>query len=179
MKSPFIAGERLNLRGIERKDLQKFVSWIDDSEVTHYMFMGASPTYIELLIEQWENQIRNPNEVIFGIVDKKEDLLIGSTGLYQINWISRSAEYRIIIGEKKFWDKGYGTETAKLLIRYAFEKLNLNRVWLGVNAENVAAVKSYEKVGFAKEGVLRKDLFRNNKYYDVIRMSILREEYEK
>lgn len=179
MRSPYLSGKKLYLRGVEKEDLEKFVPWINDQEVTHYMFMGNRPAHLEVLIEQWEREIRNPNEAIFAIIDKKEDTLIGSAGLYQINNISRASEFRIIIGEKRFWKKGYGSETAGLLLEYGFEKLNLNKIWLGVNAENLAAGRSYEKAGFVKEGVLRQEIFRNNRYYDAIRMSILRAEYEK
>lgn len=55
--------------------------------------------------------------------------------------------------------------------------MNLEKVWLGVNAANMAALSCYKKAGFQEEGILRKEVFRNNKYYDIIRMSILREEY--
>lgn len=179
MKSPYLLGEKVYLRGVEKEDLGKFVSWINDSEVTYYMFMGDRPAHLELLIEQWEKEIKNPNEVVFAVIDKKENIIVGSAGLYQINWISRASEYRIIIGDKRFWKKGYGTKIAELLFRYGFEKLNLNKIWLGVNSENSAAVRSYEKAGFIKEGILRQEIFRNNRFYDAIRMSILREEYEK
>ncbi|MDD5450222.1 MAG: GNAT family protein [Candidatus Omnitrophica bacterium] len=177
MNAQFIPGKDLYLRGIEKKDLEKIVNWINDPEVTHYLFMGDRPAHLELLQEQWEKEIRNPNEVSFAIVEKKADKMIGWCGLYTINWISRAAEYRIFIGDKKYWNKGVGTETAGLLLRYGFEKLNLNKVYLGVNAAHKGAVTSYEKAGFVKEGVLREEIFRNNRYYDAIRMSVLRKEY--
>lgn len=179
MHNPFIIGEKIYLRGLEKEDLKSnYFQWLNDSEVTYYLEMGLKPSNIEILEEEYEKMIRNPAEIVFAIVDKKTNRLIGSCGLYMINFIARKAEYRIIIGEKEFWGKGYGTEAAKLLLKYAFEKLNLNKVWLGVNADNIKAVKSYEKAGFVREGVLRKEIFRNNRYYDAIRMSILREEYE-
>lgn len=179
MNAPFIAGERVYLRGMEKKDLPRLVDWINDPEVTYYLFMGDRPAQIELLTEQWEKEIKNPNEVAFAIIDKKKNKIIGWCGLYSINWISRAAEYRIFIGDKKYWGKNLGTEVAKLLLRYGFEKLNLNKVWLGVNASHKAAVSSYTRAGFVKEGLLREEIFRNNQYYDAIRMSILRREYEK
>ena len=179
MHHPFIVGEKIYLRGMERKDLEgPLFQWANDSEVTHYMFMGLKPNSMELLCEEYERMMRSNNDVVFLIVDKKTDKPIGSAGLYVINWVSRSAEYRIVIGEKEYWGKGYGTETAKLLVRYGFDKLNLNRIWLGVNADNPAGIKSYEKAGFVREGVLRQEIYRNSRYYDAIRMSMLRSEYE-
>ncbi|MCX8175513.1 MAG: GNAT family N-acetyltransferase [Candidatus Micrarchaeota archaeon] len=178
MYHPFIVGEKVYLRGLEKKDLEgPYFQWANDPEVTKYMFMGLKPNYLELLLEEYEKSIRSNNEVVFLVVDKKTDKPIGSTGLYMINWNARSAEYRIVIGEKQYWGRGYGTEVAKLILAYAFDKLNLNKIWLGVNADNLLAVKSYENAGFVYEGKLRQEIYRNGRYYDAVRMSILREEY--
>jgi len=179
MKSPFLIGKQVYLRGIEKEDLPKFVAWINDCEVTYYMFMGDRPAHLEILIEQWEKEIRDPNEVVFAIVDKEGDKVVGSSGLYSINWISRLAEYRIFVGEKKYWGKGHAGEAGKLVIKYGFEKLNLNRIYLGVNAENIKAVLHNRRLGFIQEGVLREEIFRNDKYYNVIRMGMLKKDYFK
>ena len=104
--------------------------------------------------------------------------MIGWCGLYCINWIARSAEYRVFIGEVDCRGKGIGTEIGGILLRYGFGKLNLNKIYLGVNAEHKEALRSYEKAGFVKEGLLRQEIFRNNRYYDVIRMGVLREEHK-
>jgi len=179
VKTPFVIGENVYLRSVEKADLPNFVKWINDPEVTYYLFMGTRPAHLELLIEQWEKEIRNPNEIVLAIVDKKKDKIIGWTGLYSIRWVAQSAEYRAFIGNKKYWNKGIGTEVARLMIKYGFEKLNLNKVWLGVNASHRGAIRSYEKAGFVKEGILREEIFRNNQYYDAVRMSILKKEYAK
>lgn len=175
----FLSGEKVYLRGFEREDLKNLYEWINDIKVTHYMFMGERPAIMKRLEENWEREIASPNDVVFAIVDAKKELTIGSAGLYVINFISRHAEFRIIIGEKEYWDKGVGTEVCRLMLEYAFSKLNLNKVWLGVNADNVRAVRSYEKAGFVKEGLLRQEIYRNGRYYDAVRMSILREEFGK
>lgn len=179
MKNQFMVGGKAYLRGVEKDDLRNMVKWINDPEATCYMIMGDRPAQIELLIEEWEAQIKNRNEVVFAVCDKKKDIMVGTTGLYSINWISRMAEYRIFIGDKNYWNKGIGTEVAKLVIDYGFKKLNLNKVWLGVNEKNKGGLRSYEKAGFVKEGVLRQEVFRNDEYYDAVRMSILKKEYLK
>lgn len=178
MKDPFIVGEKVYLRGVEREDLPKIAKWTNDPEVTLYLFMGARPTSLEAVTEEWEKRMKATNEIEFAICDKKTNSIIGWCGLYSINWISHSGEYRIFIGEKSYWSKGIGTEVAKLVVQYGFEKLNLNKVWLGVNSSHEGAVRSYEKGGFVREGILRKEIYRNNRYYDAVRMSVLREEYE-
>jgi len=177
LKNPFIVGEQVYLRGLELGDLENLVCWMNNSEVTYYLFMGDRPANLERLKEQFERERRSQNDIVFAVMHKESDTHIGWTGLYTINWISRSAEFRNFIGEKTHWNKGIGTEVAKLLIKYAFNKLNLNKVWLGVNTEHKGAIRSYEKAGFVREGILRQEIYRNGKYYDAVRMSIVRQEY--
>ncbi len=179
MDSPFITGTKICLRGLRKSDLSgKMFSWANDAEVTRYMFTGLRPNSMEVLQEEYESLVRSNNDIVFAVVDRKTKAHIGNAGLYVINWVSRSAEFRIIIGEKKFWGKGCGTETAGLLLEYAFDKLNLNRVWLGVNADNKAGVACYKRAGFTVEGLLRQEIYRNGRYYDAVRMSVLRKEYD-
>ncbi|MFH1777832.1 MAG: GNAT family protein [Candidatus Omnitrophota bacterium] len=178
MKSPFIIGEKLYLRGWEREDLKgDMFNWTNDSQVTHYMSRGLKPNVLEVMQKEYEQLINSNTDVIFVIVDKKTDKPIGIAGLHAMNPLVHSAEYRIMIGEKDYWSKGYGTEANSLIVAYGFDKLNLHKVYLGVNADNVGAVKSYEKTGFKREGVLRDEIYRNGRYYDAVVMSILREEF--
>jgi len=178
MKACFIKGNKLYLRGLFKEDLRgNMFHWANDPEVTHYMYMGLRPNNLELMEEEYHQLIHSEKDVVFAIIDKKNDVHIGNAGLYAVNWVARCAEYRIVIGEKKYQNKGYGTEATKLVVRYAFDKLNLNKVFLGVNADNKAAVKAYKKAGFVQEGVLRQEIYRNGKYYDAICMSILRKEF--
>ncbi len=167
------------LRDLRRSDLGAMVEWINDHDVTHLLVAGDRPASLELLEERWERDLRDPQEIVFAVCAIDGDAFIGTTGLYSINWISRSAEFRVFLGNKTSWNRGIGTECTKLMVVYGFDKLNLNRVWLGVNGENVGAVRAYEKAGFAREGILRQEQYRNFRYYDVVRMGILRSEYEK
>ena len=178
MYHPFIEGEKIYLRGLEKSDLTgNMFQWANDPEVTHYMFMGALPNTIEQLEEEYEQLTKSSKDVVFAIIDKKSDTHIGNVGLYLINYISRVGEFRIIVGEKEYWNKGYGTEATKLAVNYGFERLNLNCIFLGVNAEHLSAIKAYENAGFVKEGTMRQMIYRNGRYYDAVRMSILRDEY--
>lgn len=177
MKAPFMSGERVYVQALDRDDLAHLIAWINDSDVTALLFTGDRPASIERITEQWENDIRQ-GSIPFAIRTTTDDRFIGTTGLYSINWIMRSAEFRIFIGDKTAWNRGVGTESTRLMVAYGFDKLNLNRIWLGVNAENLGAVRAYDKAGFVKEGVLREEQYRNCQYYDVIRMSILRRDYE-
>ena len=179
-KATFLTGELLYLRGLTRADLAgAMLHWTDDREVVRYLTRGARPANLEQLEAAYTATQNNPAEVELAIVDRETDRHIGVTGLHAINAISRSAEFRILIGAREFWGRGYGTEATELMVAYGFEILNLHKVWLGVNGENVAAVRSYENTGFVREGELRDEIYRNRRYYNVVRMSVLRDEYER
>ncbi len=179
MNSPFLGGKRLDLRGTTREDLSFILHWLNDPEVTKFMIMGERPTHLEVLDEQWQKEIRDTKTIPMTIVDKKTARPVGWCGFYGIRAVTHAAEYRIFIGEKTKWNKGFATEATRLMVQYGFEKLNFHKIFLGVNADYLAAVKTYEKAGFVKEGVLRDEIFRNNRFYDALRMSILRREYRR
>ena len=178
MYYPFITGEKIYFSPLNKEDyVANMLRWVNDPEVTYHMFMGNLPVTPELLEEEYERITKSKNDVVFAIIDKETKTYMGNIGLYQINWTSRTAEMRRFIGEKEVWSKGFGTEAAKLIVTYGFERLNLNRIWAGNNLENVGSWKSNEKAGFKREGILRQEIYRNGKYYDAVRYGILREEY--
>ncbi|MEI6414531.1 MAG: GNAT family protein [Pseudomonadota bacterium] len=180
MNTPFIAGQRLSLRGITHTDLQGSMSeWVNDREVTRYLFRGAYPCSPERLAQEHQMRLNDNTNLELAIISTPEEVHIGIVGLHAIHPIARAAELRVLIGDKTYWNRGYGTEATQLTLAYAFELLNLHKVYLGVNAAHVGAVRSYEKAGFVREGLLRDEIWRNGCYYDAIRMSILVSEYRQ
>lgn len=102
---------------------------------------------------------------------------IGTAFIKNIDRDCQKGEYGIQIGEKAARGKGYGTETAKQMLNIAFGELKLNRVYLTVLSNNIAAKKSYFKAGFLTEGVLKEDYCRNGKFYDVELMAITKSQW--
>ena len=180
MTKAFLSGKRLALHGLKPDDfhINRMVDWLNDNEVTKLLIAGLLPANPEDIREAWKSNIQNPNEVVFMVYSGPvRDKFVGTAGLYLIDWVARSTEYRIFLGNKEFWGEGLGTEVTKCIVKYAFEKLNLHSVYLGVNLGNKAAVRVYEKAGFVHEGTYRQVVYRNGQYYDAWHMSILREEY--
>jgi RimJ/RimL family protein N-acetyltransferase len=173
----FLRGAKLVLRAFARDDLEAYRRWLDDPRVTEYLEMGARPTREADCEAFWRLASESEDALVFAIVERKGGKVVGTCGLYLLQWICRRAQFNILIGEPSAWDKGYGSEAARLVLDYAFDKLNLNSVQLGVNADNARAVRSYEKVGFVHEGVRRQFIYRNGRYYDMVMMSVLRDEY--
>jgi RimJ/RimL family protein N-acetyltransferase len=102
---------------------------------------------------------------------------IGEITLTKIDRINRSAQVGIVIGSKPHWNKGFGTDAMRVVLRFAFDNMNLHRVWLNVYDFNVRGIKSYEKCGFTREGVQRELRFLDGRYHDSVLMGILEGEY--
>jgi RimJ/RimL family protein N-acetyltransferase len=177
-KTEFLAGEKVVMRAFQTEDLPYLHAWLNDPEATFYMTYGQRPTTLAQAQQFIEKQLADTANVVFILCEKERGQPIGLAGLYDMEDVPKRGEYRIFIGDKTHWKKGIGTEVAQLLTWHAFDRLNLHRLFLGVNAENVGAVKSYEKAGFKIEGTLRDEMYRNGRYYNMIRMAVLRPEYE-
>jgi len=103
---------------------------------------------------------------------------VGWAGVYEIDWISRNGELRFFIGDKKIWGKGLATDAVGLLIDYAFNKLNLHRVYGGANKENYGSVKVFKKLSFFEEGKTIEGHYRNGKYYDLVHYGLINKSHK-
>jgi RimJ/RimL family protein N-acetyltransferase len=113
----------------------------------------------------------------FSIRTLTEDKLIGDLGLDVVDWSGRDAFVGLGIGETDYWGKGYGTDIMNVLLRFAFNEINLRRVTLTVFEYNPRAIRSYEKAGFRHEGRMRKVLNKEGRRWDMLYMGILREDW--
>jgi RimJ/RimL family protein N-acetyltransferase len=174
-------GKRIRLRSNERSDLPKFVEWLNDPDVRRFLLFSMPIS--QASEEQWFENIlkRKPEEQPLGIEIKDSGgwRLIGNCEIFDINWRMRSAEVGLFIGDKSCWNKGYGTEVMRLLLSHGFKTLNLNRIFLHVDAENLGGICAYEKAGFVHEARLREARFHEVKYHDDLIMSVLRSEYPR
>jgi RimJ/RimL family protein N-acetyltransferase len=173
----FLKGNLVSFHPLEFEAIPKLSNWLNTEIVTHFMFYGQRPKNLEQISEEIKSQINSPHNIVFLISENSSDEQLGFGGLYDIHLTARKAELRILIGEYESWGKGYGTEATELLLFYGFDRLNLNRIWLGVTDGNKRALKAYEKCGFQVEGKLKNDIYRNSRYYDSIRMAIMRKDY--
>jgi RimJ/RimL family protein N-acetyltransferase len=179
MENFMLYGKRIRLRGNERSDLPKFVEWLNDPQVRCYL--SACLPVSQAVEEQWfESMLKLPREEQpLGIEIRSGDgwRLIGNCSLFDINHRTRSAEVGIFIGDKSCWNQGYGTEVMLLLLQHGFETLNLNRIFLRVDSENLGGIRAYQKAGFIQEARLRQAGFRAGKYVDELIMSVLHAEW--
>jgi ribosomal-protein-alanine N-acetyltransferase len=178
-KTAFITGSKVYLRPLERADLnEQYLGWVNDAEIARYLDTRTFPTSMPDLVAFYEEVTRTRDNVILAIVDKKSDQHIGNVKLGPIRWVHRRATLGLLIGEKKFWGQGIGTEVTRLAVEYGFNRLNLRRIDLGLYGDHQSAVRCYEKVGFKVEGRLREHLFHEGEYKDSLLMGLLKSDYK-
>lgn len=175
----YIEGEKIYLREIRTDDVnENYYRWMNDEEITAYTESRFKPQSIEQLKEYVAKIYGDSNSIFLAIIDKDTDKHIGNIKLGNINWIHRFGDIGIIIGEKSFWGKGYGSEAIKLLTVYSFNKLNLHRIWAGCYELNKGSIAAFKKIGFKEEGILRKQYFYNGKYIDGVILGITNEDFQ-
>jgi len=174
-----IYGERLRLRAADKTDLPRFVAWLNDPDVRHFLLIDLPMSLSQE--ERWfeHMQSQHPAEHVLVIEAQvgQDWMPIGNTSLMGIDWTNRCAEIGIFIGEKTCWSQGYGRETMRLMLKHGFETLNLHRIYLRVFEHNLRGIKAYEHAGFKHEGRMRQARYQDGRYYDVLLMSVLRDEW--
>ena len=176
-----LIGNRVRLRGIDKSDLAAFVRWLNDPEVRCHLeilaplSMGQEENWYADMLSQ--PAIAQPLGI--EINDGGSWVLIGDTSFININQTDRNAEVGIFIGERQYWDQGYGSEALQLMLKYGFETLNFHRIYLRVYETNPRGVRCYQKIGFTEEGRMRNHHYLEGKYIDVIIMGILKNEWFK
>ena len=155
MEHPFLTGEKIYLRGPEERDLiGPSFQWFNDPETCRYNGHATFPNTAARMRERFEEAQRSRDLVVLAIIERATDTHVGTVSLQGIDWIARSAEIALLIGHEH-GGKGFGFEAGRLVVAYAFERLNLVRIHCGTSAENIAMQKLAEKLGMQREGVRR------------------------
>jgi RimJ/RimL family protein N-acetyltransferase len=148
------AGQRVELRRHIPANLASFQRWYADPDIAEMLRHDLSPldarqsrSYFETLILPL-----SARGFCWAIVEHDSGRLIGTTALTEVNNHTRSALFRIVIGERDAWGQGYGTEATRLVCEEAFSSLNLRQVRLEVFEHNHRAIATYQRVGFRQTG---------------------------
>lgn len=171
---------KIYFRALELQDYLISIKWRKDSDLWSNL-LGEHYFVSEALEKQWiEEKIlrQKSNEIVLAICLKDDDKYIGNIYLSNIDWIKRSAKFQIIIGDKSSRAKGIGSESLRMILKYAFEQRNMHRIYSYILDDNEASKKMHKKCGFSYEGKLRENVYKDGKYKDTVIMSILDYEYK-
>jgi RimJ/RimL family protein N-acetyltransferase len=174
-----LMGRRVSLATITRDDIRIIWEYFGDFNLRLYLFNPWQPIYFEDEIKFYEEMINNKeNNIFFKIIENKsKSRLVGLISLNDIDLYSRHAGLGYWIW-KDHWNKGYATEAVNLMLKYAFEWLNLNKVYAIIYEPNKASQKVLEKNGFKFVGRLRKQRYIPTiGYVDELYYDLLRDEW--
>lgn len=167
----------ISLRPLEKEDL-RFVHRLDNNaSIMRYWFEEPYESFLELS-DLYDKHIHDKNERRFILQNTADETPIGLVELVEIDYIHRRAEFQIIIAPAH-QGKGYARPATKLAMDYAFQTLNLYKLYLIVDEANEKAIHIYSKLGFTIEGTLRHEFFSAGEYRNAIRMYIFQNEYKK
>jgi ribosomal-protein-alanine N-acetyltransferase len=169
-----LVGKNVNLRVMEKEDLPLFAEWANKPEV-----FGEYNPLLQMSRTEAEKMFESSHEEKSFIIEKKDGGKIGFIGhFYVLHPAGRQLEigYSLVPSER---GKGYCTEATQLMVDYLFLSKDSMRIQAQTDPRNVASQKVLEKVGFKKEGTLRKSFFMRGEWRDAYVYSILREEWKE
>lgn len=149
-----IRGESIGLGPLRRELASTYQRWMNDLAVIRTLAQPRRPVTLDAEYG-WLNGALTSGDATFTIFELDTLRPIGNTGLHDIHATNGTCEFGIVIGERDAWGKGYGTEATRLMLAYAFDVLGLYNVKLAVYANNVRAIRTYERVGFKHVGRIR------------------------
>lgn len=173
-----LSGDKVRIRTMKRPDIPLLVKWKNDAEIADLVRGGPINTTYDSENRRFEKG-QMEHDAVRLILETLPGQRIGFISISEIDKENQKADIGMLIGEKEYWDKGYGSDALITLLKHLLFDLGFNRIGLEVFEYNHRAKRVYEKIGFKVEGIERQGLLRKDKYYDIYLMGILREEFEE
>ena len=166
-----IQEKEISLKSLNQQDaVGRWWQWFNDKEVTKFMNKGHNQNTPEQQLDFF-NKVKNSNQdCVLGIFYNKNNKHIGTTAIHNIRYESgiKKGNFGIIIGEKFFWGKGYGTQAWRMMTNFAFNTLDLNVIETKVFSSNESSLKVAKKIGFEPKRLVKNDIIKDGKMIDRI-----------
>lgn len=172
-------GERTCLRELREKDVQHIMTWVNSHNVVGNIAAFSGEDFTEEQELAYVKKMRDSKtDVVHSIWTTVGRMAyLGQVGLHQIDWRAKVARLAVVIGDSREFGKGYGSDAIRQALTLAFGRLELHKVWLLVFRTNARSIRTYKRIGFIEEGVLRQEYLHNGGYHDMVRMSVLAQEW--
>ena len=171
-----LIGKKCYLSPVNPDDADTFAEWLNDIEVTKYL-MVIRNSYTQMREREILEDMARKDHHYF-IIDKDLNKLIGIASLHHFNMTNNTCEFGLFIGDKDYWNQGYGEDASRLILDFAFNILNIHNLMLLVFDFNIRAINCYKKIGFKEIGRRREAYRIAGKVFDVVYMDILSSEFE-
>ncbi|ACC98417.1 GCN5-related N-acetyltransferase [Elusimicrobium minutum Pei191] len=165
--------KNISLRAFEESDAETVRAWRFAPQNYDYFYEFVMPNKIQN--DAWfQNTLKKTSEINF-IIETKDAKPIGMIALIDIDNRSQKCEMgRVLIGEEDYRSKGLGREIIKTILDYAFNHLNMHKVYCEVFADNAAALGLYKKCGFEEDGYFKQHVYKNGEFKDIVHLSIFK-----
>lgn len=164
----------INIRPLTENDLSYKIRWYNDERINKYLHYEEKFEYDKTL--KWFKNIKSDLSRFENIIEYNNKP-VGIIGLFEIDKKNRKAGIYITIGELDIQGKGIAYKTMMKFMEYCFNEFELEKIYLYTDLENIRAQKLYEKIGFRKEGILRRELYFKDRYIDRVYYGMLKEEF--
>ena len=162
-----LKGENIYFKPLSTYDVQEIHSYASDEDVSRFIgwklmkTLNETHNYIEEMLERESEG----THLYASIVLKSTQKIIGTAMIFNFDHEAKHAEIGYVF-HRSYWSKGYGTETVALVDDFAFDSLNLHKLYARVVGANIGSIRVLEKNGFKLEGCLKDYFFIDNSYYD-------------
>jgi len=175
----FIQGDIIDLVPLNSEHINLYAKWKNNPNVRIYARYIIPQTVEDMkkFFEPSKDKIKR--EINFEIWHKKTKKPIGTGIVSGIDWYGQTASLGLIIGEPEYWGQKIGEEATGLMVKYAFNELNLYKIYAGINTANIGSWRCAEKNGFIREATFKKDSYVNGKYFDTYIYSLFKADWLK
>jgi [ribosomal protein S5]-alanine N-acetyltransferase len=174
-----LTSTRLVLQPHTLASLEPLHRWENDEEILQLSSDSLERSDLSQIRSTLERWMQPQTDILHFAIHLKDDgTLIGFLHVAQIDHDHQRCKLGLLIGEKRLWERGYGTEALKLAVEHCFTALCMNRIAAEVYATNPRSVRMLERVGFVREGVLRQNVKRD-RFVDEYQYGLLRSEWEQ
>ncbi len=170
-----IAGELVILRALEPEDLERCYRWMNDPNIVRTL-KSRYPMPFHLEAQWLENAVRESFDQRHFAIERKDNRThIGNASIHEIDWVSRTAQFGLFIGDPTAWNRGFGSDAVRTLVQFAFIEMNLRKLRIHVFDYNERAKHVLAAAGFVQEGKLEREYFREGTYHDLVILSVFNE----
>jgi RimJ/RimL family protein N-acetyltransferase len=174
-----LTGRLVTLRRHVPENVAAFRRWYADPEIARLARYQQTPMRREEIERFFAARVVSPEALAMAVHDRATGRLIGTCAFSQLDGENGSALYHITIGESDAWGRGYGTEATQLMVDHAFGTLGLHRIALFVFEFNERAIRAYRRCGFVVEGRSRESIWRDERWWDELAMSLLESDWRR
>jgi ribosomal-protein-alanine N-acetyltransferase len=169
--------KQLILRKIEPEDAKDLFEFLSDVSVNQYMIHNPFENIVQVqrLINGMQQCFESKQKIRWGIAKTGAKKIIGYCDYHVFDEANLIGEISFCLA-KEHWGQGIMNEAIRAVVRFGFEKLQLNRIEARSMPQNIGSLKVLEKAGFQKEGLIRQGLLKNQTFYDLCLYSILKND---